>query len=198
MEKRNITFNDSYHSKTEIIAKYFLHLNRIEKIAKRHQILGVEYNYLMLNIHPNINKKIVLLKNENAQQKRQNYAQKFINFLWKYQQKRKYFLLRIVIAIIVFGMFYYKTEVSSMFMQNIQNYIYPGMSLWRKITLPILRLLPNLSSLYDETCLMPNPFFQISDFDCSPCMEAVNIMDLTNIPHQMNNVPYIFKVGIFY
>lgn len=79
---------------------------------------------------------------------------------------------------------------------SIQVYIYPGMRLWRKLTLPIIRQFPILTELYDETCLIPNPFFRVSNLDCSPCADVINVVDLTMVPHidyLGNNIPHIIK-----
>lgn len=91
---------------------------------------------------------------------------------------------------------FFKREVSSILLRNIQVYIYPVMKLWRKITAPVILFFPALTQLYDESCLVNNPFFQVDNLNCSPCTGVVNVLDLSNFEHvdEINdNLPYIFR-----
>ncbi|XP_055684718.1 uncharacterized protein LOC129790905 [Lutzomyia longipalpis] len=88
----------------------------------------------------------------------------------------------------------YKHEAYSLFLRRIQTHIYPGMKLWRKLTLPIITQYPTLTDFYDEACLLGNPLFQVADLDCTPCSEAANVLDFTNfndITH--SGEPFMFK-----
>lgn len=90
-----------------------------------------------------------------------------------------------------------------------QSMVYPGMRIWRRLTLPLIERFPRLTELYDESCLMDNPFFQIDDSNCSPCAQVEAVRDLSeqlNGPHpepefaisnltRMGDVPFIFKVN---
>lgn len=97
----------------------------------------------------------------------------------------------------------YKNEASAIVLRNIQTVFYPGMKLWRKLTLPVIEKFPGLTELYDESCLMMNPFFQVENLNCDPCSNVVNVLDLTNVPEDDNPsgekyaVPLIFKVSSF-
>lgn len=116
------------------------------------------------------------------------------------QMKNKWFvfLVSLVVGLIIGG--YYKSEACNLFMSYIQPIIYPGMSVWRQMTAPIVANIPGLSQLYDETCLLSNPFFHINDMDCRPCADVVNILDVTNVtsadrkaPATPQAVPYMFQ-----
>lgn len=86
------------------------------------------------------------------------------------------------------------TDISRLFMRNIQTFIYPGMRYWRKLTLPIIRELPQLTNLYDESCLLSNPFFQVAELDCAPCTNVINIVDLTGyLGHFDNSIPHVIR-----
>lgn len=89
-----------------------------------------------------------------------------------------------------------------------QTMVYPGMRMWRRMTLPLIERFPRLTELYDESCLMDNPFFQIDDLNCSPCTQVESVIDLSehlagqlidadtallNVS-KLGNVPFIFKV----
>lgn len=93
----------------------------------------------------------------------------------------------------------YKNEASAIVLRNIQTIFYPGMKLWRKLTLPVIEKFPGLTELYDESCLMMNPFFQVENLNCDPCSNVVNVLDLTNVPEVEDKeklaVPFIFKVS---
>lgn len=52
------------------------------------------------------------------------------------------------------------------------------------------------TELYDESCLVNNPYFQVENLNCSPCSSVVNVLDLSNFLHveEINeNVPYMFR-----
>ncbi|KAL5273195.1 hypothetical protein ACFFRR_000140 [Megaselia abdita] len=92
----------------------------------------------------------------------------------------------------------YKNEASSIVLRNIQTIFYPGMKLWRKLTLPVIEKFPGLTELYDQSCLLMNPFFQVENLNCDPCSNVVNVLDLTNVPEDPGDkyaVPFIFKIN---
>lgn len=53
-----------------------------------------------------------------------------------------------------------------------------------------------IAELYDESCLLENPYFQVSNMDCWPCENIKFVLNLTdskqNTPHV--GLPYIIKV----
>uniref|UniRef100_A0A1B6CT62 Cupin-like domain-containing protein n=1 Tax=Clastoptera arizonana TaxID=38151 RepID=A0A1B6CT62_9HEMI len=81
--------------------------------------------------------------------------------------------------------------------RNVQEIIYPGMKLFRKLMLPIIITFPSLTAWYDETCLVLNPYFQVSDMDCWPCENVRSILNLTgsNIEREEyhSGIPFIYK-----
>lgn len=50
-----------------------------------------------------------------------------------------------------------------------------------------------LSELYDEWCLMENPYFYVNDMDCWPCSMVHSVLDLTS-----HSISSSFNVGIPY
>lgn len=51
--------------------------------------------------------------------------------------------------------------------------------------------------LYDESCLLENPFFYVSGMECWPCENVHSVMDLTGFSNHslyQSGVPYIVKV----
>ncbi|KAH8387646.1 hypothetical protein KR093_008510 [Drosophila rubida] len=56
-----------------------------------------------------------------------------------------------------------------------QSLVYPGMRMWRRMTMPLIQRFPRLTELYDESCLMGNPFFQLEDLNCGPCANVESV-----------------------
>ncbi|KAH8273532.1 hypothetical protein KR018_012389 [Drosophila ironensis] len=57
----------------------------------------------------------------------------------------------------------------------VQSMVYPGMRIWRRMTMPLIQRFPQLTELYDESCLMGNPFFQVEDLSCAPCAHVESV-----------------------
>lgn len=57
----------------------------------------------------------------------------------------------------------------------VQSLVYPGMRIWRRMTMPLIQRFPRLTELYDESCLMGNPFFQVEDLSCGPCANVESV-----------------------
>ncbi|KAL1506010.1 hypothetical protein ABEB36_005447 [Hypothenemus hampei] len=74
------------------------------------------------------------------------------------------------------------TPTSSIVLRNVQGLTYPALKIVRTLSLPIIQLFPSLTELYDETCLIKNPFFYLTDLDCSPCENVHSVIDLTGVP----------------
>ena len=49
------------------------------------------------------------------------------------------------------------------------------------------------SELYDEWCLIENPYFYVNDMDCWPCTVVHSVLDLTG-----HNISRSFNIGIPY
>lgn len=98
------------------------------------------------------------------------------------------------VVFIIIALVNYRTDISRLFMRNIQTFIYPGMRYWRKITLPIIRQFPQLTNLYDESCLLSNPYFHVAELDCAPCISVINVVDLSGyLGHFDSSIPHIVK-----
>lgn len=117
--------------------------------------------------------------------------------------KRSFFstiisLLKILFILLLIAMLYtpFRQATANLFMKNIQSFIYTGMSFWRVLTVPLIRMVPALTELYDESCLLENPLFQIQDMDCRPCQNVLNVLNLSDVDGQQDagGVPYVFKV----
>lgn len=170
-------------TKNESLAKYVRHVKQIKKQANANSVTGVEFD------------NFLFIRYLNETDRNTQYSTKIKQFLCFLFRKRRKFFSYICIFCIIFCLVAYRNETSSIFMKNIQNYIYPLMSTWRLLTLPIIKVFPGLTELYDESCLVSNPFFQVKDLDCRPCAGVINVLDLSSVPHNTENVPHIFKVS---
>ncbi|XP_075155278.1 uncharacterized protein LOC142228675 [Haematobia irritans] len=105
-----------------------------------------------------------------------NYLKmELLNFILDRRRQIMYYLLFLILALLCFFVYRHETSASDHSVQI----VYPGMRIWRRITLPLLQRFPRLTELYDESCLMGNPFFQVDDSSCSSCAKVDGVMDLT-------------------
>ncbi|KAH9641896.1 hypothetical protein HF086_011646 [Spodoptera exigua] len=100
----------------------------------------------------------------------------------------------VMLFITLYIVYDYKSTYSSI-VCNLQEFIYPGLKLLRKITIPFISLFPSLSEYYHETCLIQNPYFSVVDMDCWPCSTVTNIREV-NDPKpvtQQQTAPFIYE-----
>ncbi|XP_057335708.1 uncharacterized protein LOC130674408 isoform X1 [Microplitis mediator] len=108
----------------------------------------------------------------------------------------KIFLILSFLLFIFFVVIYYNPYLRSFFLRNLQNYIYPGFYIFRKLAVPVITRYPSLTEYYDETCLVENPFFQLPGIDCWPCNTIQTIPNMSglnwSIPRNFNfGFPFI-------
>ncbi|XP_076667193.1 uncharacterized protein LOC143368396 [Andrena cerasifolii] len=101
-------------------------------------------------------------------------------------------ILVLLVMIICFASFDRKF-LAAIIMRNLQNSIYPGLKLLRKVAVPIIQRYPSLSEFYDEWCILENPYFYVNDIDCWPCSVVHFIPDLTG-----HHISRSFNPGIPY
>lgn len=104
--------------------------------------------------------------------------------------------LRIVLTFVLISvvlLYLCQSWLNVMFIRISQNSIYPALYTLRKAAVPIVSLYPSLSELYDEWCLIENPYFYVNDMDCWPCTVVHSVLNLTG-----HNISRSFNVGIPY
>lgn len=186
-------------TKEEAIRCYLKRLDEIKEAAKQeYGIESCEFDEMFENEF--LSKQLRTTPIPNAHSKHefsrfpiQYAAVCFIKYV--YSQLRRY-IVHIAVLAILLTLVNYRAELTRIFMRNIQVYIYPLMRLWRKLTMPIIRQFPQLTQLYDETCLISNPFFRVANLDCSPCADVINVVDFTIAPHfdfVGTNIPHIVQ-----
>lgn len=191
-------------TKQEVIDKYLKNVKLLEKIAQENYSIGASEfrDYLLVNFFEKYRKCEQVQHNKPGKNYRifsSSSIKSYGNFLinhFQCQLRRYVFIFAIAVMVTVLVTF--KLEASNVFMRNIQIFIYPGMRAWRKLTIPVIRTFPALTRLYDETCLVENPFFRVAGLDCRPCVNVINVVDVSLSKyngHLDYSVPYIVKVG---
>ncbi|KAM3967992.1 uncharacterized protein ACR2FA_004397 [Aphomia sociella] len=103
--------------------------------------------------------------------------------------------LLLIFLLALFCIVYNYKILYSCIICNLQEYIYPGLQLLRRISIPFISLFPSLTEYYHETCLIQNPFFTVVDMDCWPCSTIHNIREVHN-PKPVNQqftAPFIYE-----
>ncbi|XP_045763650.1 uncharacterized protein LOC123866244 isoform X1 [Maniola jurtina] len=103
-------------------------------------------------------------------------------------------LVLLCLSILILITYNFKTIYGCM-VCKMQDYIYPGLRMLRKFTIPFISLFPALTELYQETCLIQNPYFTVVDMDCWPCSTVNNVGEVFNPQpvHKQQTAPFIYK-----
>lgn len=202
----NIDLNFVHLNKSEVINKYLDNLRILRCLAEQSCNFSAFNNYVLWQYFSNNHQSAA---NGGVQpqipipQNHSNSSLLTTELLKQILDRRRKIFFWIFYLSLGFLCISYKNEASAIVLRNIQTIFYPGMKLWRKLTLPVIEKFPGLTELYDESCLMMNPFFQVENLNCDPCSNVVNVLDLTNVPEQNPSadkyaVPFIFKVSLFF
>lgn len=182
-------YNFDNLSKQEIFSKYLQNLNKLKTSTNT----------------SNHDFEQFLLKHYNKHKYYYNYIPKSVVV-----KRRNIFIL--IFTIFISILLTYKTETSNILLRNLQTFIYPGMKIWRKLSIPIITQFPELtgliqffsllfspklisfkfSDLYDESCIFVNPFFQV-DINCDPCRDIRNVIDANSFKTNILDTPYVFN-----
>lgn len=197
------TNNLAKYTKSQIIRHYIENVQKIEQLSKNSSFGGSKFDEYLFSQYLNVTSNEKNSTNNTEENVKPEYHRKKYSSSKQSSssssssirpRKNRKIYVYLITACVVIILVNYRNVLSSLFMKNIQSFIYPGMSYWRMFTLPVIERFPGLTEFYDETCLLANPFFQIKDLDCKPCMDVINVLDLTGIRHHTEDVPYIFKV----
>ncbi|XP_073832446.1 uncharacterized protein [Musca autumnalis] len=116
-----------------------------------------------------------------------NYLKmELLNHILDRKRQILYYIFFLILALLCFFVYRHEVAYSERNMQS--SIVYPGMRIWRRMTLPLIQRFPRLTELYDESCLMGNPFFQVTDdLSCSSCSHVDGVIDLTNSIDSLGN-----------
>lgn len=192
------------NSKRTILDKYVVSVHNLRMLVKsKYAIDAVEFDaYLFHHIFAKYN----TTKHDGEHGSRcaplspskghlRSYGEFVAHSVWLHRRQYCAVMMAITICILLVN---YKLEATNFFMRNIQTMIYPGMRAWRLATLPLIQTFPSLTQLYDETCLLGNPWFQVIDLPCQPCERVHGVLDMTGAMHLGQyfdtSAPYFVKV----
>ncbi|KAI5645148.1 hypothetical protein NE865_02696 [Phthorimaea operculella] len=106
---------------------------------------------------------------------------------------RKHQVLLAVVCILC--VIYNFKVIYSCLVCNLQDYVYPGLRLLRRLSIPFISLFPSLTDWYHESCLIQNPFFTVVDMDCWPCSTVSNIREIYDPKpvNQQHSAPFVYE-----
>ncbi|XP_022187861.1 uncharacterized protein LOC111046589 [Nilaparvata lugens] len=165
-------------------------LNSYKKDVDSIKRLGKEWNLNNDEIDQVLFDAFLCLETERLQKKCSSYSLKSL-LSWRS------ILLILAVFTVLSSAYIHKKTLQNVVERNVQEMIYPGMKVFRKMMLPLVRTFPSLSAWYDETCLVGNPYFQVSDMDCWPCSSTRSVLNLTggqlSSDQYHSGIPFIFK-----
>lgn len=191
--------------KEELINKYNKDVGYLRKCAKKLNLSDDEIEQIFASCL----KIIKLRKTRSACSCIQRAQRLFLGVL-------KVFIFFVFFILVIYVLLNVHQPTSSIVLRNVQGLIHPGLKVLRFISVPIIKAFPSLTSkylnvhsiisisvfiivdLYDESCLVENPFFYVSDMECWPCENVHSVMDLTGFNNHslyQSGIPYIVKVS---
>ncbi|XP_066252735.1 uncharacterized protein [Euwallacea similis] len=169
-------------SKQALLSQYKHELNKIKSKAKSSGLSEDEFNKLVEGSFQEI-------KTTNVTQ---NNNQK---------QFKICILISLLLSLVFYVLLNIHTPTSSIVLRNVQGFTYPALKIIRTVSLPLIKLFPSLTDLYDESCLVKNPHFYLADLDCSPCENVHSVIDLSGItsvnPYEKvsEGIPLVLKTS---
>lgn len=224
MESVDISYGTSVNTRHQVLLKYITALKQLRCKAERiHNLRPFAFDNFVLFHYFQLERNMMESSSETSGVLNFSLTtflkRELLNHIRDRRRQIFYWLFYLVLAILC--IFVYRHEASlSVAERSVRSMVYPGMRIWRRMTLPLIERFPRLTELYDETCLMGNPFFQIDDINCSPCSRVKSVVDLTTSFEDKNvfnksfreidlakilinkiipaeYVPFVFKVNIF-
>ncbi|KAL3290557.1 hypothetical protein HHI36_023948 [Cryptolaemus montrouzieri] len=108
----------------------------------------------------------------------------------------KIILLVLTLAISIYILLNVHQPTASLVLRNVQGLIYPGLKILRFFSVPVIRKFPSLTDLYDESCLLENPYFYVHEMECWPCQDVYSVTQLTSSINQstyLSGTPYVTR-----
>lgn len=117
----NIDTNFASLTKEQAIQKYISNIQRIRVYSQSQGITDEQFNEIIIKYFDgNI------------------YYGRFVQYI----RRRSFLIIMLIVLLLVI---FHKHETASVVLRNIQVLIYPGMKIWRKLTLPIIKQYPSLT-----------------------------------------------------
>ncbi|CAG9858370.1 unnamed protein product [Phyllotreta striolata] len=174
-------------SKKQILSEYKKNVLILRKKAKN---LGLSSN----EIENLFKQSFTELRNELDNSRNVSESNKTLRSCTNF---RNLFVLLTIFLIFIYVLLNVHQPTSSIVLRNVQGLTYPTLKLVRFLSVPIIKLFPRLTDLYDETCLIENPYFYVSDMECWPCENVFTVLNLTKVEKSLlksgYGTPFITK-----
>lgn len=184
MEKIDVNYGSHLSNRHQVLAKYGTALKQMRSFAEKSYEIRpfvfdnfVLFQYFQHHQGQSTGAKTRVMLNFSSIT---FLKMELLNHILDRRRQIMYWLFYFLLALLCFVVYRHENSVS-VAERSVQSMVYPGMRMWRRMTLPLIERFPRLTELYDESCLMGNPFFQVDDLSCSPCAHIDAVMDLTSI-----------------
>ncbi|ODN02243.1 hypothetical protein Ocin01_04446 [Orchesella cincta] len=124
---------------------------------------------------------------------------KFLNFILSIVILfLKIVLVSFLLVFILYCLMVLHKPTQAFVSRHTQDFIYPFMRTIRFGSLPFVSRFPQLHELYEDACLLTNPFFEMNDVSCWPCENARHVIDLTGFSnftsgYYHSGIPFVVK-----
>lgn len=129
-----LDLNYSHLSKEEVLRKYKADLEILRQYAKSHHNLS----------DSQFDKYVTADLNRLSLPRRRTVSRRLRDMGNALDRNRR-IVVFVTIFLFLYAIIFYKTELYSLLLRNIQVYIYPVMKWWRKLTAPMILFFPSLT-----------------------------------------------------
>lgn len=152
-----------------------------------------ETDSLILNYHQKASSQIKRSScNNNSQLAKVDGSHLLFDFL-------EVILFSCILLCIAYG-FIWLSKVSYLrTTRHSQDAIYPVLRTMRITSLAFLLNYPHAQELYEDACIVNNPFYEMNDVSCWPCESVRHVLDFTGFSnftsgYYQSGIPFIVKV----
>lgn len=177
--------------KEDLLKKYKENVDKIRNEARKSGLHDEQITQILNNLFEELKAKRYAIKDNNL-----TFCANFRKNTIKISA-----ILFLFLSIFVYVLLNVHTPTSSIVLRNVQGLTYPALKIVRILSVPFIKLFPSLTDLYDESCLVENPYFHVSEMECWPCENVLSIIDLTGI-QELNTfqkigegTPFIAKIN---
>nr|CAI5868193.1 unnamed protein product [Callosobruchus analis] len=152
-----------------LLARYRKDVDNIRKSAKASGLADKDINEI-------IKESLRDLRNElyGSNQNKQRTKAQTVFRTFKYLS-----ILSTIFLIFIYILLRVHQPTYSIVLRNVQGLTHPTLKIVRMLAIPIIKLFPSLTDLYDESCLIENPYFYVAEMECWPCENVNTVVDIT-------------------
>lgn len=185
-------------SRTSALTAYEEGLKKVRLVGLESKLSEQDVNNVMEEC---IQSLLVSRRTSNLSRDREGLTIKALGYVKRVASFLKKILMLLCVLLVITCILYITLQnkpIQYFVQSKLQDFIYPGMKILRKLFLPIIYLYPSLTDWYDESCLVVNPFFRVPNMPC-PCEEVRAVLNLTGEDMEMDpyhpGIPYMIKVN---